>query len=87
MRVHAQRGWAIASKFSVHRELKLLSLALDDWSLKVQRRLKINRIQTNAILKYFLLRGTVLNLWRKVVQQSVLRQRKLYRMLSRLHTR
>ena len=87
VRVHAQRGWAIASKFSVHRELKLLSLALDDWSLKVQRRLKINRIQTNAILKYFLLRGTVLNLWRKVVQQSVLRQRKLYRMLSRLHTR
>ena len=87
VRIHAQRGWAIVSKFSVHRELKLLSVALDDWCHKVQRRLKINRIQTNAILKYFLLRGTVLNLWRKVMQQSALRKRKLFRMLSRWHTR
>jgi hypothetical protein len=86
VRAHAHREWAIVSKCSAHRELRILSMALDDWSYKVQRRRIINRIQTQTMLKYFLLRGVVLNLWRKVVQQSALLQRKSSRMLARLHS-
>ena len=87
VRLQGVRRWAVIFKSRVHHGLNLLGDAYESWCLKVHRRLKINRIQSNAMLKHFLLRGTVLNLWRKVVQKSALRQRKLVRMSSRLSIR
>ena len=51
VRLQVVRRWAVISKSRVHHGLNLLGDAYESWCLKVHRRLKINRIQSNAMLK------------------------------------
>ena len=81
--IRAHRRAAIVSNSRIHHMQRVCANTLYEWSHGVQTRLQINRIQTNAILQHFLLRGTVFNLWRKVVQKSALQRRKLCRIRLR----